>query len=121
MKRISLLWFAAGAACSSAAAIFTGLVLRSPPEKMGWFLKVAEQGQSLNDGQASALWRGAEIARDCGARSFELRPGVGSDNPDGTRIPLTRDNDLALDCVIERATKAGLWVGVGVEPLSAIE
>ncbi len=116
MRRQKLVWFAAGAACSSIAAVGAALALRSPPQEQGWFLRIAEQGQSLRDGQRGAIWRGAEIARDCGARSFEAMPGVGSDQTDSTRIPLIPDNNPALGCVVERATDAGLWIGVQLEP-----
>lgn len=117
MKRQNLVWFAAGAACSSVAAVGAALALRSPAQEQGWFLRVAEQGQSLLDGQNIAIWRGAEIARDCGARLFEIMPGRGSDQKDATRIPLTRDNDPALGCVVEQARDAGLWIGIELEPL----
>ncbi len=119
MRRQKLVWFAAGVACSSVAAVGAALALRSPPNEQGWFLRVAERGQSLRDGQTSAVWRGAEIARDCGAQSFETIPSVSPDRADATRIPLMSDNNPSLGCVVERARDAGLWVGVQLEPLRA--
>lgn len=119
MRRQKLAWFAAGAACSSVAAVGAALALRSPPQEQGWFLRVAEQGQSLRDGQTSAVWRGAEIARDCGAQSFETIPSVSPDRADATRIPLMSENNQSLGCVVERARDAGLWIGVQLEPLTA--
>jgi len=121
MKRERLVWFAAGAACSSVAAIGAALTLQSPSQEWGWFLSVAEQGQSMRNGQAVAVWRGGELARDCGARSFEMIPGVGPDQVDATRIPLMRDNNPALVCIVERARDAGLWSGVQMEPLNGNE
>lgn len=121
MKRERLVWFATGVAVSSIIAVCVAFATRNPPEDQGWFLRVAEQGQTTLDGRASAQWRGAEIARDCGARSFEMVPGVAADTVDATRIPLVRVNNPALGCVVERATEAGLWVGVGLEPLNAFK
>ena len=119
MKRERLVWFAAGAACSAIAAASATLALRNPPQEQGWFLRVAEQGQSTLDGQTTAIWQGAEIARDCGVRSIEMIPGAGSDQADATRIPLVRDNNPSLGCVVERAENAGLWIGVQLEPLDS--
>lgn len=119
MRRQKLVWFAAGAACSSVAAVGAALAVRSPPQERGWFLRVAEQGQSLRDGQTSAVWRGAEIARDCGVQSFETIPSVNPDRADATRIPLMLENDRSLGCVVERSRDAGLWIGVQLEPLKA--
>ena len=119
MRRDRLVWFAAGAACSSIVAVGVGYATRSQPEEQRWFLRVAEPGQSMLDGRASAQWQSAEIARDCGSRSFETIPGIAADAVDATRVPLIRENNPALGCIVERATEAGLWVGVGLEPLNA--
>lgn len=119
MKRERFVWFAAGAACSAIAAIGAAFALQSPPQEQGWFLRVAEEVQSLRDGRTAAVWRGAEIARDCGAQSFETMPGVGSDQTDATRIPLTRENNPSLGCIVEQARDAELWIGVQQEPLNA--
>ena len=121
MKRERLVWIAAGAACSAIAAVGAALALRSLPQEQGWYLRVAEEGQSLREGQTAASWRSAEIAQDCGASSFEMIPGVASDQGDATRIPLVRENNPALGCVVERARNAGLWIGVQLEPLDGSE
>jgi hypothetical protein len=118
MRRVRLIWFAAGAACASLAAVCAEFAMRSPAEEQGWFLVVEEKGQSVRDGPAFALWRGAEIARDCGARSFEMIPdSSSSDGADRTRIPLVRDNNRATECILRRATDEGLWFDVGLEPM----
>jgi hypothetical protein len=115
MLRERLIWFAFGTAFGALAVVCAQLARPARKDDHTWYVRVAESGQSMRDGQASAKWRGAEIARDCGARSFELMPGVGSDSSDGTRIPLIKENNPALGCVVEGATRAGLWVGVGLE------
>ncbi len=119
MKRQRLVWFVTGAAFSAIVAVGAAMTLHSPSQEQGWFLRVAEEGQSLRDGRAAAVWRGAEIARDCGAQSFEMMPGVSSDQVDATRVPLTRENNPALGCIVERARNAELWIGVQLEPLTA--
>lgn len=117
MKRENLKWFAGGAGCSALVAVVAAIAIPSPPQEEVWTLRVAEEVQSLQDGPSAAIWRGAEIARDCGARSFEMIPGAGSDQVDATRIPLVRENNPALFCVMERARDAGLWIGVQQEPI----
>ena len=119
MKRQRLVWFATGAAFSAIAAVVAAMTFQRPQQEQGWFLRVAEEGQSLRDGRSAAIWRGAEIARDCGAQSFEMLPGGGSDQMDATRIPLTRENNPTLGCIVERARDAELWIGVQLEPLTA--
>jgi len=119
MKRERLVWFAVGAACSAIAAIGAALALQSTPQEQGWFLRVAEKVQSLRDGRTAAVWHGAEIARDCGAQSFEMMPGLAPDQTDATRIPLTRENNPALGCIVEGARDAELWIGVQLEPSNA--
>ncbi|MDA9918635.1 hypothetical protein N9D37_01990, partial [Erythrobacter sp.] len=94
------------------------IAFRDPGPDHGWFLRIAEPVQSLNDGKDSALWQGAEIARDCGASHFEMIPGLAADAVDGTRIALVRENNPATQCIIERAKEAGLWFGVSSEPLN---
>jgi hypothetical protein len=118
MRRDCLIWFAAGAACSSVVAVCAALAMRSPPEEQGWFLRVAEAGQSMLDRRASAAWKGAEIARDCDARFFEMIPGVAADAVDATRIPLVIENNQALGCILEHASEADLWVDLALEPLN---
>ena len=120
MRRQKLVWFAAGLACSALVTMIAALALRHQPPERGWYLRVAEKSQSLSDGRDSAEWRGAEIARDCGAQNFEMIPAFGADGVDGTRIPLTRANNPALGCVVERAREAELWIGVDLEPLRTI-
>lgn len=119
MKRQRLIWFAIGAACSAIAAVGAAMALQSPSQEQGWFLRLAEEGQSLRDGRAAAVWRGAEIARGCGVQSFETMAGGGSDQVDAIRIPLTRENNPALGCIVERARDAELWIGVQLERLTA--
>lgn len=117
MNRLRLIWFAAGAACSSIITVSAHLATRSAPAEDAWFLRVAEDWQSQNTARGAVVWRGAEIARDCGARSFEMMPGFGSDGVDATRVPLVKENNRALNCIVEQATKANLWLGVGLEPV----
>ena len=110
MRTNRLAWIALGAACASIVAVFAEIAWRSPASDQAWFLVVAEEGQSLHDGPTFASWQGAEIARDCGARSFEISPGVAADASDRTRIPLVRENNPATNCIMERAKEAGLWL-----------
>ena len=116
MNRSSLAWFAAGAATSSLVAIAT-FTFQGPDsdDEDRWFLRVAEDGQSLRDGSEASAWKGAEIARDCGAKSFEAFPGAGSDDVDSTRIPLEIQNNAALGCIVQRSREADLWIGVQME------
>tara|TARA_B100001179_G_scaffold107327_1_gene76424 strand:+ start:65 stop:430 length:366 start_codon:yes stop_codon:yes gene_type:complete len=117
MRRASLIWFAAGAATVSIAAVAAEVAFREPSSAQAWFLRIGEPVQSMSDGIKSAQWEGAEIARDCGAKHFEMIPGIAADATDSTRIPLVPENNPAMDCIIEKATKSGLWFGVGMEPL----
>lgn len=111
MKRDRLVWFAAGAAISAFASIGASLLVASSKEPK-WILRLDENGQSLLGPEKGAKWRGAEIARNCGVRSFKMTPAAGADGKDGTEIPLSKENNPSLGCVIEEARKAGLWVGV---------
>jgi len=111
-----LIWFAAGAACASGVAAIAQIADLDPAPELGWFLVVAEQHQSMHDGEESAVWQGGKIARDCGAHSFEMIPRIAQDASDRTRIPLVRENSPATNCVMERAAQAGIWFGVGLEP-----
>lgn len=117
MIRGRLLWFAAGVACTSIAVVSAQLLTRAGPEDRQWFLYIGEN-VSFIDSRGPALWRGAEIARDCGAGSFEMIPASAADAVDGTRIPLERRNNVALTCVIEKAQDAGLNVSLGLDTVN---
>tara|TARA_B100000678_G_C17907167_1_gene381774 strand:- start:60 stop:425 length:366 start_codon:yes stop_codon:yes gene_type:complete len=117
MRRASLLWFAAGAAAVSIAAVAAEVAFREATSDQAWFLRIGEPVQSMADGIQSAQWEGAEIARDCGAKNFEMIPGIAADATDSTRVPLVPENNPAMDCIIEKATKTGLWFGLELEPL----
>ena len=103
---------AAGAACASFVAVVAQVALRPVAPTQAWFLIVED-----NDGSAAQPWQGAEIARECGAGSFEMIPELSPDEPNRTRVPLERKNGPSLNCIIEKSKNAGLWFGVRLEPL----
>ena len=114
MIRVHLLCFAAGVALTSFAVVSVQLLIRASPAEKKWFLYISEN-ETISESSAPALWRGAEIARDCGAKSFAIDPaGNTTDTVDGTRIPLNVSNNPALSCIIERANLARLPVGLGL-------
>ena len=113
--RARLIWFAAGAASAAIAAVTAEIAFREPVPDQGWFLRIGEPVQSLVDGGDSARWKGAKIARDCGASHLEMIPGTAADSADSTRVPLVPENNPATACIIEKAREAGLWVEVEQE------
>lgn len=61
MKRARLVWFAAGAACSSIAAVGADLSRRDLPKGVSWFLTMAEEWQSQSSPREDVVWRGPRL------------------------------------------------------------
>lgn len=101
---------ALGAGCASCAAVIAESANRAPDQTRAWFLVVYED-PSL----ASQQWKGAEIARDCGARSFEVIPVPSPHEPSKTRLPLILENKSAATCMSEKFKNPGLRTKIGME------
>ena len=117
MNKSKLIWFAAGVAVSS--LVSTATILASPdrePER-GWTLYITEGVQSMRDDEESARWQGAEIARGCGVRSLDLTPGIGSDDGDFVSVPLVIENNPAMACLLDRLGRAGISLGLQIDPI----
>ena len=107
MNRTALIWFAAGAATSGAAALTSDLF--GPEREAAWRLIVWETGVD----QMSSLpgkWRGAEIARSCKAQGFFAVPSPGPHVPDRTELSLKQPNADAIECIMHAAQLAKLEV-----------
>jgi hypothetical protein len=117
VSRANLLWFAGGAATSSLAAV-VALSLKAEDAEPVLELTISEPQytQSSKDGLGEKPWRGAEIARDCGAQALEMVPTSAADATDYTRIPLGSANLPSVHCILDKGSKAGLWLDIISDP-----
>lgn len=105
MNRLNLVWFAAGAAASSAVSVAVTL-LAPEPVTLSPFLILEEPVNSNRDGRVSDLEtianEGGELLRNCGATSFEMT-SLYNDHLPTAEFPISADSASALGCVLEQA------------------
>lgn len=114
MNRSSLVWFAAGAAASSAVALASTL-LKSEPVTFTAFLVLEEPFVLKARGQMSDMDMIAdqtgELLRSCRAKSFETT-FLYDDHSPTADLPLIQGNAQAFDCVLEEANSRDLRLSI---------
>ena len=120
MNRRNLIWFALGAASSSLAAVVAFVVQQQSTKQPQLNLLIAGEISKM-PADATALQirrfkkaprlRAVEIARECKMKAFDAI--VHDDHGDGMSLPLT--DNIPTECVIEKARKQNLWIGLEFE------
>ncbi|MCP5395936.1 MAG: hypothetical protein H6918_04250 [Sphingomonadaceae bacterium] len=80
-----------------------------PTEKRHPYLAVSERpfAEDDNDRLPEIAWTSGQLLRECGAKEFLIKPSIGSDIVPYSLVRIVPDNDDALHCVFERATREG--------------
>ena len=106
--RNRLTWFALGAATSAIASIAASVAFSSG-DKLQPYLSVSERAptpEEIDEFEAIAQTSGA-LLRECEAKQFYMKDANGLDGVPFSLIKIKKENDIAIQCVFERARVEG--------------
>jgi hypothetical protein len=116
VRRSRLIWFAAGAAVAGFASVLTTLLVAKDPEPVP-VLVVDERIDLLLEMEGDQ-WRdtaplNGKMLRECGARTFEM-DAIIPDDGGHARLPITKENEAAFECVFKRSADEGFNLRVWI-------